>query len=102
MLEKKRRTGRKTSKENYHFKRYELFVFLALMHLLLSSMAFCPALMTSCKGPFDCLNTSFREGEADGAKCSAMPPIRVQEVFEVIHLETPIEITNQTYLERLG
>ena len=68
------------------------------MHLLLSSMAFCPTLMTSCKGPFDCLNTSFRKGEADGAKCSAMPPIRVQEV----HLETPIEITNNTYLERLG
>ena len=54
------------------------------MHLLLSSMAFCPTLMTSCKGPFDCLNTSFREGEADGAKCFAMLPIRVQEVFEVI------------------
>ena len=72
------------------------------MHLLLSSRAFCPTLMTSCKGPFDCLNTSFREGEADGAKCSAMLPIRIQEVFEVIHLETPIEITNNTYLERLG
>ena len=72
------------------------------MHLFHSSMALCPTLMTSCKGPFDCLNTSFREGEADGAKCSAMPPICVQEVFEVIHLETTIEITNNTYLERLG
>ena len=65
-------------------------------------MAFCPTLMTSCKGPFDCLNTSFREREADGAKCSAMPPIRVQEVFEVIHLETTIEIIDNTHLERLG
>ena len=72
------------------------------MHLFVSSMALCPTLMTSCKGPFDCLNTFFREGEADGANCSAMPPICVQEVFEVIHLETTIEITNNTYLERLG
>ena len=29
-------------------------------------------------------------------------PIHVQEVVEVIHLETPIEIINNTYLERLG
>ena len=72
------------------------------MHLFFSSRAFCPTLTTSCKGPFDCLNTSFREGEADGAKCFAMLPIRVQEVFEVIHLKTPIEITNNTYLERFG